>query len=95
MPGNREVFISYSSQDQKLGDSICNYLEEKDISCFIASRDIVSGKTYPEEIMKAISNCRYMIVVLTKRSNTSDNVRNEIERAFNLKKSFLTPSLIE
>lgn len=89
MSGNKRVFISYSSQDQKTATQLVEYLEKKSVSCFIASRDIVSGKTYPEEIVKAINNCDTVIVMLTEQSNNSDNVRNEIERAFNLKKTLI------
>lgn len=89
MQGTPDVFVSYSHHDQKLANAIVAYLEEKQVRCFIASRDIVHGRTYPEEIMKNIIACKFMVVVLTKRSNTSDNVRNEIERAFNLKKTII------
>ncbi len=88
-PKSREVFISYSSKDHKLAASISAYLESKGVSTFMASRDIVSGSAYAEALMDGINNCKTMVVVFTEKSNASLNVRNEIERAFNLKKSII------
>jgi hypothetical protein len=89
MTHTTDVFISYSSHDQKLADALCSYLEQKNVRCFVASRNITSGKNYPEEIMKGINSCHTVVVVLTGRSNESANVRNEVERAFNLKKTLI------
>src|ERR1700744_1761606 len=81
-----KIFISYSAKDQKLADSLCDYLESRGLSCFISSRDISAGKNYLEELMNAIVDCKKVVLILTKNSNTSGWVLNEIERAFNLQK---------
>lgn len=38
-----DVFISYSSDDQKVVEGLCAYLEERKIRCFVAYRDIPRG----------------------------------------------------
>lgn len=86
---NSRVFISYSSKDSKIANAIVEYLEQRGITCFIAPRDIPFGNDYTEEIINGINNCSSMVLLLTKHSNTSDHVRNEVERAFHNKKKLI------
>jgi hypothetical protein len=41
----RTVFISHSSQDKKIADAVCNFLEKHGVLCWMAPRDITPGKT--------------------------------------------------
>lgn len=84
-----EIFISYSSKNDDLASSTVNYLEKKDVTCFIAPRDISPGKDYSEEVIKAVEKCQHFLLILTKESNASDHVRNEVNKAFNSKKNII------
>jgi|694.fasta_scaffold22256_5 hypothetical protein len=85
MENTFDVFISHSSSDSKLAFAICHYLEEKEIRCWIAPRDVQGGMEYAESIINGIRNCKIMIVVFTENANNSIFVKNEVERAFNYK----------
>ena len=49
-----EVFISYSSSDKTIADAICHTLEQHEISCWIAPRDVRPGIPYAREIILVI-----------------------------------------
>ncbi len=76
-----DVFISYSHTDKTVADAVCAKLEEAKIRCWIAPRDILPGKRWGSSIIDAINKSRVVILILTAKSNTSDQVLNEIERA--------------
>lgn len=76
-----DVFISYSHTDKAVADAVCATLEGAKIRCWVAPRDILPGKRWGSSIIDAISKSRVCILILTARSNTSDQVLNEIERA--------------
>lgn len=69
-----DVFISYSTQDKGTADAVCNALESAKSHCWIAPRDIVGGMAWTESIVKAIGECRVMVLVFrptrTSRSST-------------------------
>jgi len=77
----REVFISYSSRDKQVADTLCETLEANHIRCWIAPRDLVAGSDWSESIIGAIVRCRVMVLVLSAGSNDSAHVKREVERA--------------
>ena len=85
-----DVFISYSSKDQKMVEAICAYLEQRRIRCFVAYRDIPKGVTWAERIVEALDESGMMLVAFTENFNASDEVNREIELACNDKKPILT-----
>ena len=78
-----DVFISYSGHDKLIADAVCAGLEGVGVRCWIAPRDIGSGQTYAGEIIKAIRECRAMVVIFSSHSNSSQQVMREVERAVN------------
>lgn len=52
--GNKQVFISYKSQNKNIADRICGILESNGYSCWIAPRDETSGKDYGGKIIDAV-----------------------------------------
>ena len=88
MDKNFHVFVSHSSKDKKLAKSLCKYLEERKINCWIAPRDLDedAGISYKEGIIKGIKASPVMLVILTKDAMASDDVTNEVDFAFKLKK---------
>lgn len=77
----RDVFISYSSHDQKIADAACAILEQHKLRCWIAPRDILPGADWGGAIVHGIEECRLFVLVYTNNSNQSPQVLREVERA--------------
>lgn len=75
------VFLSHSSKDKETVEQLCNYLEQNGKTCFIASRDIRSGREYAQEIINAIDHSGVVVLMLSEHANHSPHVLREIERA--------------
>lgn len=76
-----DVFISYSSHDKAIADAICSKLENSNIRCWIAPRDILPGIEFGEAIINAIADCRILLLVFSAKANDSPYIRKEVERA--------------
>ena len=76
-----DVFISYSMKDKAVADAVCATLEGRKIRCWIAPRDAQGGVFYAESIIDAISESRFMVLILSSNSNDSAHVTREVERA--------------
>lgn len=85
-----DVFISYSTSDQKIVEALSHYLEEWGIRCFVAYRDIPKGFGWASAITDAIENCQVMVVVFSKDFNSSPQVDREIEICSDEKKPIIT-----
>ena len=73
-----DVFISYSTDDQKIVEGLSAYLEQNGIRCFVAYRDIPRGRDWAEFIPPAIENCKMMIYVHSSSANISKEIDKEI-----------------
>src|SRR4051812_21818464 len=80
-PRSREVFISYSSKNEKWADAACAVLEKHRIRCWIAPRDILPGEEWGTAIIGGIAACRIMVLIFSADANASSHVRREVERA--------------
>ena len=76
-----DVFISYSSYDQKVAEGVCAYLEQHRIRCFVAYRDIPKGVVWARAIVEALEESRMMVIVFSENFNRSEQVDREIELA--------------
>lgn len=85
-----DVFISYSSIDQKIAEGVCAYLEQQGIRCFVAYRDIPRGVVWATAIVEALEQSRMMVVLFSKNFNDSSQVEREIELASNMEMPILT-----
>jgi formylglycine-generating enzyme required for sulfatase activity len=80
----QQVFISYSNEDEsdrRVADRIYNTLKAGRIPCWAAHQDIAGGQDWLDEIGKAISNSRVMIVVLSNFTEKSRYVSREVRQA--------------
>jgi TIR domain len=77
----RDVFISYSSEDREAAEQICQALESRGLSCWIAPRDIQGGQSWAAAIVRAIEECRVMLVVVSTSANISRQMPREVELA--------------
>lgn len=78
---NMQIFISYSTQNKEVADSVCKYLEGYSKHCWIAPRNIPAGAEYGGEIIKGIESSDVMVLILSEASNKSQHVLREVERA--------------
>ncbi len=84
-----DVFISYSSHDKYVADALVAAIESSGTSCWIAPRDVVTGRPYAESIMQGLGHCRLLLLVFTSRANESPHVLREVERFVSLKRPIL------
>jgi pSer/pThr/pTyr-binding forkhead associated (FHA) protein len=89
-----DVFISHSSTDKKMADTICEFLEARGASCWIAPRNILPGEEWGDSILRGIQTCQVMVLIFSKAANDSGPVRSEVDRAMNARK-VLIPFRIE
>jgi len=85
-----DIFISYSTDDQKIVEGLSAYLEQNGIRCFVAYRDIPKGVDWAEAITNAIENSRLMVVVFSEHFNQSKHVDREIALCIQEEKPILT-----
>lgn len=76
-----DTFISHASADKEKADLIVAALEEHNVRCWIAPRDIQPGIEYGSGIINGIKNSKTLVVLLSEVSVTSRHVRTEVERA--------------
>jgi len=77
----RDVFVSYSQPDHEEAFALVHRLEASDIGVWVAPRDIAPACDWAEEIIDAIGGARLMVLVFSAHTNSSPQVRREIERA--------------
>ncbi|MBR4849135.1 MAG: toll/interleukin-1 receptor domain-containing protein [Bacteroidaceae bacterium] len=84
-----DIFISYSTKDKDIADDVCCALENSGIKCWIAPRNIQPGAPYARAIINGINSAEILLLVLTHDSNESEHVINEVDIAFNAKKTII------
>ena len=82
----KRIFISYSSNDLHIAESVCSLLEAEGIGCWIAPRDVLPGTIYAEEIIKAIEATDALVLIISRYTEDSVHVRSEVEHAFSKRK---------
>lgn len=90
----KEIFISYASPDKDVAHDLVAYLENKNVSCFIAPRDVDPGMPYASNLMQAIDECNVIILIASNAMNNSEHVLNEVD-VIVAKKKKLIPFFIE
>ena len=75
------IFLSYSSKDHAIAETICNALENRGLTCWMSSRDIGPGENFQVAIIRAIRSASVMVMVFSGNSNNSDEVKKEIALA--------------
>lgn len=83
------VFISYASPDAVVAKTLCAALEAAAIPCWIAPRDVKAGALYADAIVRAISDAKALVLVLSASAIASSHVGKEVERASSKKRPIL------
>jgi hypothetical protein len=86
----RDVFISYSKQDTSFAEAVCDFMERRGVTCWIAPRDIAPGADFALAILDGIDEASAVVLILSNASNTSRFVQSEVNRAFSKGKSIFT-----
>lgn len=76
-----DVFLSHSHVDKVFADAICHKLEAAGTRCWVAPRDIRPSEDWAEAIINAMDTARVLVLVFSSSSNSSPQVRREVERA--------------
>src|SRR4051812_20628976 len=84
-----DLFISHSSEDAETAAALVTDFENRNITCWMAPRDIPMGSSYHEEIVAAIENSRAMLLLFSGAANKSAHVLREVELAEQARKPIL------
>jgi len=76
-----DVFVSYSSKDKTVADAVVASLEQNDIRCWYAPRDIKPSDDWAESITKAIESSKVFLIVFSGNANQSHRVLDEVNFA--------------
>ncbi|HYC09647.1 MAG TPA: toll/interleukin-1 receptor domain-containing protein [Steroidobacteraceae bacterium] len=77
----RAVFVSYSQADRDTATALVAHVEGAGLPCWVAPRDVAPGADWAEAIVDAIAASRVMVLVFSASTNSSPQVRREVERA--------------
>jgi TolB-like protein/Flp pilus assembly protein TadD len=77
----RHLFISYASHDAEVAQKVCSALEAAGFPCWMAPRDVKPGAQYADAIVRAITEVKALVVVLSASGVASSHVGREVERA--------------
>ena len=77
-----DVFISYSSKDERLARVIHEELTTHGLSSFLASVSIPPGAVWPDMVLSELRASTWVIVLASKAAVTSSYVNQELGGAF-------------
>jgi hypothetical protein len=76
-----DVFVSYSTKDKTITDSIVASLEQNQIRCWYAPRDIKPSEDWGNAISNAIEESKMFLIIFSGNSNQSRRVVDELNLA--------------
>jgi len=77
----KSIFISYASMDKDIASHVVSFLESRGQQCWIAPRNILPSADWAESIIDAVDASSGMVLLLSRHSNESPQVRREVERS--------------
>jgi hypothetical protein len=83
-----EIFVSYGRKDLQQVQQIVQELGNLGLDFWMDTRNLKTGDLWTKEIVKGINDCNAFLLFLSINSMSSDNVRREVQLAFEKKKSF-------
>ncbi len=81
-----DVFISYSSEDGTAAETVCRFLENSQIRCWIAPRNIPAGLPWHNFIVDGIKASSLVVLIHTANANKSEPIKKELQLADEMKK---------
>lgn len=86
----RDAFILYGDKDKDLANDILELLEDEQLKCFIAPRDLGHNpKTRYDDIAMGIRNSKCLVIVGTKSFLDSEECINEAQYAQRINKKII------
>lgn len=76
-----DLFISYATVNEEIANKVVSLIEKRGYKCFIAPRNIDTGKEYASEIIRGISNSLAVMLICSTASDKSGYVLREINSA--------------
>ena len=84
-----QIFVSYSRKDAKIVDRLLSELNEAGHKVWIDRAGIRGGEQWRQQIVTAIDDSDFLLLILSPNSIKSDNVRKELDLAEGVKKRVL------
>jgi branched-chain amino acid transport system substrate-binding protein len=89
-----DVFVSYSSKDKIIADSIVAAMENNHVRCWYAPRDIQASEDWGKAITNGILKSRVFLIIFSGNANQSQRVLDELNFAIS-KELIILPFRIE
>lgn len=77
----QKIFFSYSRGDSKFALKLATELKNAGIKLWIDQLDLPAGKPWDTEVEKSLENSASLLVILSEKSVTSNNVLDEVSHA--------------
>ncbi len=77
----QDVFVSYSIKDKTITDTIVASMEQNQIRCWYAPRDIKPSEDWGKAISNAIEQSKIFLLIFSGNSNRSQRVLDELNLA--------------
>jgi hypothetical protein len=91
---NKNIFVSFSKQDQAAALEILGRIEAADLKCWISCRDVPRGRDYQDAIVDALDIAGAMVLVFSNNANNSEEIKRELALA-SAKRLFVLPVRIQ
>lgn len=73
-----DVFISYSSQDERLARFVASHLQEEGVSVFLAALSLKPGDNWSKEIFKSLGASSWVLFLASRAACRSAYVQQEL-----------------
>ncbi len=84
-----QVFISHAERDGQVARDLGTELEKIGFKVWFYERDSLPGATYISQVAEALRGCQAVVVIVSPESLKSNQVTNEIVRAYEGNKHFI------
>jgi hypothetical protein len=84
-----DIFISHAERDGQVARDLGVELEKAGFKVWFYERDSLPGATYISQVAEALHECRVVVVIVSPESLKSNQVTNEIVRAYEGSKHFI------
>jgi hypothetical protein len=79
---NRKVFVSYAHKDTARVKPIVDELVQLGFNVWFDSKNLQGGELWASEIARAIRECDIFLLVISRASMKSDEIRREVDLAY-------------
>jgi hypothetical protein len=81
------LFICHASEDKPFVESLCSYLDARDVPVWYDRREIKVGQSIVQRINEGLDSASHLVIVLSKRSVEKPWVQRELSSAVMLQLS--------